>query len=176
MESLQLIVECKDNIANTNYKYFTATKSGNPRGRLTGQRTKAKGTDFAYWLSLCVNKSALFLPTCNDADKTAKLTITYLKQFCLQIHTDTATKESKTKVLFILWRGKARKESQPISATSSYPMDPRSRSPNASPNWVRLSQTTFRKTRISTITLPKRTKPSVCWDLWFLVIHFCFLE
>ena len=111
MESLEETEEMKT-IQIPTYKMFPDTAKGKPRGRLIGQNTQAKGTEFSHWISLYVDDSAFILPTRDDAIKTSNLVLKHLKKFGLQMHTGSETKKSKTEVLHI-----------PQKSTTSTPAD-----------------------------------------------------
>ena len=105
MESLELTSECKESIGKIEYKYFPNMQKDKPRIRLTGQSTKTRGRDVTHWLYV-YDGSAFILPTREDAIRIANLTLNHLQRFGLKMYTGTASKKSKTKVLFIPKRDK----------------------------------------------------------------------
>ena len=116
METLEQTEE-RAKISSPTYRYFPDTKKGEPRGRLTGQNVKSKGTEIFHWLSLYADDSAFILPSRDDAKRTANLVKTHLQRFGLQMHTGTDKKKSKTEVLHVPAKGK--KAHRQISSPSS---------------------------------------------------------
>ena len=83
IESIGKIEEMRQ-IHISKYKMFPNTAKGKPQGRLIGQNTQLKDTEFPHWISLYVNNSAFILTTREDTSKSAKLALKHLRTFGLR--------------------------------------------------------------------------------------------
>ena len=87
------------------FKFFSDTKKGSPKGRLTGQRP-ASGTDFLFSKSIYVDDKALLAASRHQAEEDTLFLRSHLLRWGLTMHTGTPTKRSKTEFTHFPAKGK----------------------------------------------------------------------